>query len=281
VLRQWIWLLSPAMVFAIAFFGLSRVVRRTPVIPRELSLDRSLTARAPAELSALSTAIDVQHWVFVVLAVVIALLLAKRFRQALLVLLAEPLAEALSLGLKVLINRQLPDAAPHVGLAELDALLFPSGHVVRVTVTVGLLVAFVAWPYARIRWPATLVAVAFIGLVGVTQTTVGGHLPLDVVGGALLGGAIVNVVYVLERAWTGRLSPNLALPDVRVSRSLALVRATPRYSRTWVAFGLTLVLLVAALGTMRAPAHVAHLAGETFARTHSWASRLHEWVTSV
>jgi membrane-associated phospholipid phosphatase len=143
------------------------------VIPRELSIDRSLTARAPAELIALSHAIDIQHWVFVVLAAVVGLLLARRFRQAVLLLMAEPLAEAVNLGLKMLIDRQLPNQTPQVGFAELDMLLFPSGHVVRVTATVGLLVAFVAWPQPRIRWPTILGALGFIAAVGLIQTTVG------------------------------------------------------------------------------------------------------------
>jgi membrane-associated phospholipid phosphatase len=284
---RWLWPLSPAIVLGMAFYVLTRFVRRNPSIPREVSLDRSVTARVPAEFVDLSHAVDIQHWAFVVVALAVCLVLMRRYRQALLLLLAEPLADGLNLGLKIAIDRQYPGQDTTVSLERLNDLLFPSGHVVRTTVTLGLVVAFVAWPRARLRWPATIAALALIGLVSVTQVAVGGHLPLDAVGGFLLGAALVNLVYVCDMAWHRRGSPRPGTNRPRVivtevgaqQRRPILPRALPspggamprakswsgwsvrRYSRTLAAAGVAVVLLVAALG-MRAPQRLWHLAAE-------------------
>jgi membrane-associated phospholipid phosphatase len=251
------------MVLSAAFFVLTRFVRRNPTIPRELSLDQALTARAPAGLIGLSQAINVQNWVFVALALVVCLLVLRRFRQALLLLLAVPFAEALNLALKILIDRQFPGSNQTLSLAQLDNLLFPSGHVVRTTVTLGVFVAFVTWSNPRLRVPATLGALGFIGLVGFTQTTVGGHLPLDCVGGFLLGAAIVNVFWVADQAWAnhglGHL-PKPTRPRIIViewhPNERALARVLPKVApvtvaRGWVrplpAAGVVVVLLSLAL----------------------------------
>jgi membrane-associated phospholipid phosphatase len=249
-----LWLVSPAIVLGLAFFALTRVLRRSPTIPHELSVDRVLTNRAPASLIDLSHAVDVQHWMFVVLALVLLLLLARRFRQGLLLLLAEPLAESANLALKLAINRQPPGQGPVAGLDRLDVLLFPSGHVTRTTVTLGLLVLFVAWPHARVRIPALLAALGLLALIGVTQVSVGGHLPLDVLGGYLLGGMLVNVIYVVDlRLRAGRRSVEAGALDARPPTP-----GRARLPRGLVA-GAAVLLVVAALG-LRVPQRLVHLA---------------------
>lgn len=285
------------MALSAAFFLLTRFVRRNANIPREISLDRSVTARTPASFIDLSHAVDIQHWVFVVVALAVCLVLLRRYRQALLLLVAEPLADGLNLGLKIAIDRQYPGQDTTVTLDRLNDLLFPSGHVVRTTVTLGLFVAFVAWPHARLRWPATLGALAIIGLVGVTQVAVGGHLPLDVVGGFLLGATLVNLVFVGDLAWQrrrasrahSRLGPRVIVIQVGAAerRRPKLPRALPRPGggapRTeawsgWSArnklrplptFGLAAVLLIAAL-SVHAPQRLWHLFTEPTALATSW-----------
>jgi membrane-associated phospholipid phosphatase len=315
VLRR-LWPLSPAIVLGTAFFVLTRFVRRNQNIPHELSLDRSVTARVPANLIDLSYAVDIQHWAFVVVALAVCLVLLRRYRQALLLLLAEPLADGLNLWLKITIDRQYAGQDTTVSLDRLNDLLFPSGHVVRTTVTLGLFVAFVAWPHARLRWAATILALALIGLVGVTQVAVGGHLPLDVVGGFLLGAALVNLVYVCDRAWLRRRASRMhASPGPRVivtevgaaDRRPKLPRAlpSPGGATTWAAprwnsgnrlrpvpaVGLAVVLVIAALGT-RAPQRLWHLASQPTTSATSWsqvvvaeagqhAGSLREWVSRI
>lgn len=258
-----LWLVSPAIVLGVAFFAVTRLVRRSPTIPHEQSVDRVLTNRAPASLIDLSHAVDVQHWVFVVLGLVLLLLLARRFRHALLLLLAEPLAESANLALKLVINRQPPGQGPVAGLDRLDVLLFPSGHVTRTTVTLGLLVLFVAWPHVRVRIPALLAALGLLALIGVTQVSVGGHLPLDILGGYLLGGTLVNVIYVLSlvdvvdvvdsRWWAGRRASEAGALDAQPSRP-----GRARLPRGLVA-GAAVLLVVAVLG-LRVPQRLVHLA---------------------
>ena len=269
MIPRWLLSLTPAIVFGAAFLVLTRFVRRSPSIPREVSLDQALTARAPASLIDLSHAVNVQVWIFVVLALVLALLAMRRFRQALLLLLAEPLAEILNLGLKIAINREMPDQGAVTGLAglagldRLNVLLFPSGHVVRVAVSLGLFFAFVAWPSARLRWPATVLVLAFIALVGVTQTTVGGHLPLDVVGGFLLGAVIVNIVYVVDRQWANRGLPSFrtpAPPPLRTNiTSIWPADKRARFTPALTLAGVALVVLFA----FHAPQRVWHAASST------------------
>lgn len=314
MLPRWVWRAGPSLVFGVAFFVLSRFVRRGPPVAREISVDRTVSAWAPPSLIDLSHAVDVQRWLLVVAALVVCLLVARRFRQALLLALAEPLADGLNLALKIVINRQLPDQGPVLGWDRLDVLLFPSGHVVRTTVTLGLLVLFVAWPHARWRWVAAGAALSLVGLVAVTQVAVGGHLPLDVLGGFLLGGALVNLVWVVDRAWAER-SPGAGARQPRTGVVVTEVRpaarpavrqralAEPddyaatrrRRARVLQVAGLAAVLTVAALG-VRAPQRVWHVASQptssaTWARAvvvaasqhaqpaRSLLSRVHDWLS--
>jgi membrane-associated phospholipid phosphatase len=283
VAPRWLWQVSPAIVFGAAFVVLTRFVRQNPVIPGEISVDRAVTARAPTNLIDLSHAVDIQVWVLVVLALVVCLLLARRFREALLLLLAEPLADGLNLALKIAVNRQFGQQVSGLEWNHLGVLLFPSGHVVRTTVTLGLLVCFVAWPQPRLRWPATLAALAFIGLVGLTQVAVGGHLPLDVVGSFLLGSMLVNVVYVVDRGWARRLG--LSEP---ISPSTSVRAVGTQAQRALPAAGLAIVLLMLAVLGLRAPQRVWHLAAQPTAATlwprtlvadaEHGASSAREWV---
>src|SRR3954447_19142913 len=105
----WLWSLTPAVILGLAFLVLTRFVRHTPLTPRELSVDRSLTARTPANFVDLSHAVDVQHWVFIVLGLAIVLALTRRYRQALLLIVAEVLAEGLNAAIKIAVDRQFPD----------------------------------------------------------------------------------------------------------------------------------------------------------------------------
>jgi undecaprenyl-diphosphatase len=215
------WSLTPAAIMGLAFVILTRFVRHTPLTPRELSLDRSLTARTPANFVDLSHAVDVQHWAFVVLGLAVVLVLARRYRQALLLILAEVLAEGLNAAIKIAVDRQFPDqGAVSTGSVfdQFDVLLFPSGHVVRTSVTLGLFVLFLAWPYPRARVPAAIGALGAMALIGVTQVAVGGHLPLDALGGYLLAGVIVNVIYVLDRQFVRKRSPRLKVARPHAAR---------------------------------------------------------------
>ncbi len=282
---RWLRALTPAAVLGIAFLILTRFVRHTPLTPRELSVDRSLTARTPANFIDLSHAVNIQYWVFVVLGLAVVLALTRRYRHAILLVLAEVLAEGLNAAIKIAVDRQLPDqgSVGGSGFEQFDVLLFPSGHVVRTSVTVGLLVVFLAWPHARARLPASIAALGVMALIGVTQVAVGGHLPLDAVGGYLLAGIIVNVIYVVDRVLASPVEP---WPDSQAIQTKRPKR--PRWrvtSRTWLATtGLAVALLVGALAArggariVHVPATAASAMVDHLSHPRVVLTKLHDWI---
>lgn len=78
---------------------------------------------------------------------------------------------------------------------------FPSGHAVG-SAAVATLLVLLAWR-GRARWPVTVGAVAYVGLVGISRLVLGVHYPSDLVAGWALGVAVVTGV----AAWA------LARPD--------------------------------------------------------------------
>jgi undecaprenyl-diphosphatase len=70
-----------------------------------------------------------------------------------------------------------------------SAYLFPSGHVVRVTVLLGLIGVLVGRRAPSLRLPMLVAGVAVLLLLGYARVDVRAHLPTDVLGGYLLGGA--------------------------------------------------------------------------------------------
>ena len=99
-------------------------------------------------------------------------------------------------GLKVLVSRPRPaflldDVVIRGGAAT--GLGYPSGHV---TVATALVTVLAAW--LPRRWEAPLWVI--VVLVGMGRMYTGAHLPLDVVGGALLGALIGAGVRMLSHA---------------------------------------------------------------------------------
>lgn len=103
------------------------------------------------------------------------------------------LGTALQQGLKAAVGRDRPSWPDPVATAHYQA--FPSGHALSATVACGLLV-WLLWLYgAAPRWVrgAGAAAVVSVAGVGFTRVYLGVHWLSDVVGGWLLGGALVAV----------------------------------------------------------------------------------------
>ncbi|MDX3230528.1 phosphatase PAP2 family protein [Streptomyces sp. ME19-01-6] len=98
---------------------------------------------------------------------------------------------ALQQGVKAAVGRERPHWRNPVDSAHYAA--FPSGHALTATVAFGLLLWVLARCGARAAWLrfATLLAVVSVAGVGFTRVYLGVHWPTDVVGGWLLGAALV------------------------------------------------------------------------------------------
>lgn len=151
--------------------------------------------------------------------VAVAALIAARSRSALSLLLPMWMfiGEAAAVLVKLAVDRDRP---PGVIIEDLvtDAS-FPSGHVTRVAVTVGVAV-LLAWPALRTRtWAATaavLAAIAAALVMGVARIASGEHWPTDVLGAYILSGAMVALAaatlpVVRERVRARRPSPRSRL----------------------------------------------------------------------
>ncbi|OKK17539.1 hypothetical protein AMK16_22280 [Streptomyces sp. CB00455] len=113
-----------------------------------------------------------------------------RRRRALVVAAVTLTASVLQQGLKSLVGRERPVWADPVDSAHYAA--YPSGHAMTATVVCGLLLWLL--PAGTPRWAVggawAAAALSVLG-VGFTRAYLGVHWPSDVLGGWLLGGALV------------------------------------------------------------------------------------------
>ncbi|MFD6566157.1 lysylphosphatidylglycerol synthase domain-containing protein [Micromonospora profundi] len=159
--------------------------------------------------------------------------LARRIGTAWNLLLAGNLAYWLAVAVKAAVARQRPAALlTDVVLREAISGRFgyPSGHV-AVATALALVAARACGP----RWHRA--AWVVIGLVAVARIYVGAHLPVDVVGGFLVGWLAV----CLTRLVVGEVGPQRSAPNLRTAlrrRGIDVARLTPihgdaRGSQPW------------------------------------------------
>lgn len=112
--------------------------------------------------------------------------------------------------LKTLVDRPRPTAGAIEDLVATAS--FPSGHMVRATVGLGLLVLLVGRWRPAWRTPAMLAAALCLVVLGAARVASGEHWPSDVAGGLLLGAAWLGLVdwwdrraraLLAERGWRG------------------------------------------------------------------------------
>ncbi|MEU7105670.1 phosphatase PAP2 family protein [Streptomyces sp. NPDC046215] len=137
---------------------------------------------------------------------VTALWLARRQEWLLVawVAVTSALGTGLQQGLKAAVGRDRPRWTDPVATAHYQA--FPSGHALTATVACGLLV-WLLWLHGTrtggVRTALALGAVSVLG-VGFTRVYLGVHWLSDVVGGCLLGAALVAVSAGLHGVVTQR-----------------------------------------------------------------------------
>lgn len=130
----------------------------------------------------------------------LALVLAKRRFDAVLVALSPAVAAGLVSLIKVAVAR----GRPVRGAEAYSDSSFPSGHTVAVAAfaTAVALVSIHIWPKSRAV--VSLMAVAWILLVALSRLVLGVHWPTDVLAAACLGAAIPLLVSLLGSARGGR-----------------------------------------------------------------------------
>ncbi|WP_055556669.1 phosphatase PAP2 family protein [Streptomyces sp. NBRC 110028] len=134
---------------------------------------------------------------------VLWLLLRRERTSALWVVATAAAGTALQQGVKALLDRPRPHWVNPVDSAHYAA--FPSGHALTATVTFGLLLWLLKLHGAPALWQRLVTTVAAVSVLGVgfTRLYLGVHWPTDVLGGWLLGAALV--------AWAVTTYPNAVI----------------------------------------------------------------------
>ena len=139
--------------------------------------------------------------------IVLALLLYRRWREAVFAAIAFSGSALLNLGSKQFFQRDRPSLWQSVSPEHTYS--FPSGHAMG-SMTLALVVILLAWP-TRWRWPLLVLAASFALLVGYSRIYLGVHYPSDILGGWMAAIAWVAGVHLLlfrgtHRPWQAPLS---------------------------------------------------------------------------
>ncbi|MFB7917191.1 phosphatase PAP2 family protein [Streptomyces sp. NPDC056061] len=202
-----------AVVCSVLFTVLLVLVttRWSPLMALDRSVARSLHRNAVAEPGLVRANRILTDWVWdpwtmraLVAAAVVALCCRGARMLAAWIAATGVLAAVLQQGLKSAVGRERPRWPDPVDSAHYAA--FPSGHAMTAMVSCGLLL----WLLHRhgaspVVWRAALVAagVSVVG-VGVTRLYLGVHWPSDVLGGWLLGAALVGFAAAGYARYEGR-----------------------------------------------------------------------------
>ncbi|MEU5659266.1 phosphatase PAP2 family protein [Streptomyces sp. NPDC047737] len=116
-------------------------------------------------------------------------------------------ATLLQQGLKAAVGRERPRWPDPVDSANYAA--FPSGHAMTAAVTCGLLMWLLRLHGAQapVWWGSLALALVSVAGVALTRLYLGVHWMTDVLGGVLLGGAVVAFSVAAYTAYTGRRAP--------------------------------------------------------------------------
>jgi membrane-associated phospholipid phosphatase len=132
-------------------------------------------------------------------------LVFRRWRLALALVLLVPLKLFVEKEvLKELVHRERPGTTiPDAILRDVPSAgpSFPSGHAV---IAFGIVVLLL--PYLRRRWQVLVVVLAVLN--SVARVYLGGHSPLDVIGGAAAGAAVGALLNLVVGVPTGHPSPS-------------------------------------------------------------------------
>jgi undecaprenyl-diphosphatase len=215
ITRFWPYLTVAALLGGFAALTVAVCLGGRPYFGWDVAVTRALQAVPWPGLETLmrviSLAGDNLLWSTLLVVAACAVLLAAGDRRAAVVLLAVvAVGQVCKIAAKDTVARPRPDAETvHVFLRHEEIhehLSFPSGHTVHYTVLFGFLwfIAFTRLKPRVLRWPVLGVLGAVVLLVGPARIYLGAHWASDVLGGYLLGAAVLVAGICLYRRWMSR-----------------------------------------------------------------------------
>jgi len=91
-----------------------------------------------------------------------------------------------------------------------DKYSFPSGHTIFCTIFFGLIAYYCVKHFADLRAKIGLtISILLILLIGYSRVYLGAHWYLDILGGYVVGGAILAVAILIYRQLTGKVQKNV------------------------------------------------------------------------
>jgi undecaprenyl-diphosphatase len=132
-------------------------------------------------------------------------------REAAVLLVAVAAEQAVKIAVKHLVARPRPTV--RVLIAAKEVYSFPSGHTVHYVVFLGFLWYLVYRDVKSrwVRWPLLAVLGGLVVLIGFSRVYLGAHWPSDVLGGYLLGAAVLTAAIGLYERWVRRARAAAAL----------------------------------------------------------------------
>ncbi|HEY7269449.1 MAG TPA: phosphatase PAP2 family protein [Dehalococcoidia bacterium] len=202
-----------ALMASLVGLGLVVAARGGSPLPGDLGISRELQERRVGsgvikDVMVGASLFGYWPWAEVVVIVPAIFLLLLRQRQAALFLLVVTLADLLSAGSKLIVERPRPSPSEVAVYQQVGGYAFPSGHVVHYVAVFGAL-AYIAllslrteqrqWP-RRGWWGLIAACAVLILLVGPSRVYLGAHWSSDVAGGYMLGLAWLIMVASAFRA---------------------------------------------------------------------------------
>ncbi len=198
-----------AIVFGVALAGLALIVRGGPLaIDTSIRTALDVGGPIPLPLDVLNSAGYPVVWDVAVALLAVVIGLGGGRREAFVLVAAVVAGELLSIGMKLLVDRERPP-----GLAVVDLVTqasFPSGHATRATITLAVLLLIWRGPRAW-RTLAGFLAAGGALLMGVARILSGEHWPTDVLGAYLLAGIVIAGAAVVL-GWPRRINPRGSCP---------------------------------------------------------------------
>jgi membrane-associated phospholipid phosphatase len=201
--RRLAWALAAACAVVVAVLG-AAVAHQSQAGYLDAGIDASIKARLASHLGAAMTLVDLgdpAEATIICAVVVVACLALRRFRAALLMAVAVPLASAITeLALKPAFGRTLG-----------GEFSFPSGHETGVSaISVSLIVLLTGptlrWLPAALRWVLAALVAATMASVAICLVAVGYHYFTDTIGGACVGTGTVMLTALAVDALFTRLA---------------------------------------------------------------------------